>query len=59
MSQMRFKDEKGGILISIFRRWKPKGKMYSLRCNHADRDFFPASISKRQYVANVSKRQNP
>ena len=30
---MWFKDEKGGILmINIFRRWKPKGKMYSLRC---------------------------
>lgn len=32
MSQMRFKDEEGGILINIFRRWKPKGQMYSLRC---------------------------
>jgi hypothetical protein len=30
---MWFKGEKGGILISVFsRRWKPKSKMYSLRC---------------------------
>jgi ribosomal protein L37E len=36
---MRFKDEKGGILISIFRRWKPKGKMYSLRCNQCGSGF--------------------
>jgi ribosomal protein L37E len=32
MSEMRFKNEEGGILINIFRRWKPKGQMYSLRC---------------------------
>jgi hypothetical protein len=29
---MRLKDEKGRIMIHMFRRWKPKGKMYSLRC---------------------------
>jgi hypothetical protein len=29
---MWLEDEKGGIMINIFRRWKPKGKMYSLRC---------------------------
>src|SRR6266496_6827875 len=39
MSPMWFKDEKGGILISIFRRWKPKGKMYSLRCNQCGSGF--------------------
>jgi ribosomal protein L37E len=33
MSKVWFKDEKSGIImINIFRRWKPKGKMYSLRC---------------------------
>ena len=35
-----FKSEKGGILIRIFsRRWKPKGKMYSLRCNQCGSGF--------------------
>ena len=35
MSKMWFKDKKGKILTmisGIFRRWKPKGKVYSLRC---------------------------
>jgi RecJ-like exonuclease len=39
MPQMRFKDEKGGIVTSIFRRWKSKGKMYSLRCNQCGSGF--------------------
>ena len=33
---MWFKNEKSGILIdrmiNIFRRWKPKGQMFSLKC---------------------------
>jgi ribosomal protein L37E len=32
MPQMWFKDKKGGSMIKLFRHWKPKGKMYSLRC---------------------------
>lgn len=32
MSFVRFKNEEDGIMISIFRSWKPKGQMYSLRC---------------------------
>jgi hypothetical protein len=33
MSKMWFTDEKDRIImISKLRRWKPKGKMYSLKC---------------------------
>ena len=32
MSQVRFKNEKGGsLMVSIFRRWKPRRKMYRLK----------------------------
>lgn len=40
MSQLWFQDKKGGVLvISIFRRWKPKGKMFSLKCNQCGSGF--------------------
>jgi hypothetical protein len=32
MPQVWFKDKKGGSMMKLFRHWKPKGKMYSLRC---------------------------
>jgi hypothetical protein len=40
MSQLWFQDKKGGVLvISILRRWKPKGKMFSLKCNQCGSGF--------------------
>jgi ribosomal protein L37E len=40
VSQLWFQDKKGGVLvISIFRRWKPQGKMFSLRCNQCGSGF--------------------
>src|SRR5919197_2876297 len=40
MSKMCFKDEKARIImISKLRRWKPKGKMYSLRCLQCGHSF--------------------
>lgn len=40
MSQLWFQDKKGGVLvISFFRRGKPKGKMFSLKCNQCGSGF--------------------
>jgi hypothetical protein len=44
---MWFKDKKGKIftmISAIFRRWKPKGKVYSLRCFQCEHGFL-ASIN--------------
>ena len=57
---MWFKNEKSGILIdrmiNIFRRWKPKGQMYSLSVSNAGQVFCLALTWKHQSVVNVFRR---